>query len=106
MKCEARVEFCRVLPAKTKLLMGNVGWRVNHDSTPTGALKLTGSVRCRNVAYCKGAARGLGEADNCYPHDVWAGTRASGALYYWAILNNGSFEPNSGISETLAFSVR
>ena len=66
-----------------------------------------GSVRC-NAGYgqCKGAARGLGEADNCYPHDIWASTRAGGALYHWAILNNGSFEPNSGISETLAFSVR
>ena len=65
-----------------------------------------GSVRCREgYQQCKGAAKDTGNADNCYPADIWANTQQADDVYYMANLGNGSYGTNH-YKETLAFSVR
>lgn len=72
----------------------------------------SGSVRCSNVGYCKGAATGSGDVDNCYPNALWSGSFASGTFYHYAGLNNGIYTGmagcagNTGCRSTDAFSVR
>ena len=67
---------------------------------------MPGSVRCnRGTGQCKGAARGTGNADNCYPNHFWASTLGNNLRYYEAYLNNGTYGTQS-IPGTLAFSVR
>lgn len=65
-----------------------------------------GSVRCREgYQQCKGAATGTGNANNCYPADIWSDTRQGGDVYYMANLGNGNYGTNY-YKDTLAFSVR
>lgn len=69
-----------------------------------------GSVRCRNINYCKGAATGTGNADNCYPKDLWTGIRYGDGLYHGQAMANGEFNYKSCggkgyCPSTLAFSV-
>ncbi len=63
-----------------------------------------GSVRCRNINYCKGAATGTGNADNCYPHVIW-GLAPSGGTTGSLHFNNGGVGLSGTYATTLAFSV-
>ncbi len=69
-----------------------------------------GSVRCYPAGYCKGAARGTGNADNYYPKDLWTGIRYGDGLYHGQAMANGEFNYKSCggkgyCPSTLAFSV-
>ena len=66
-----------------------------------------GSVRCARggTSYCKGAATGTTNANNCNPNDFWAGVCADSSSCYEAYLNNGTMYTQS-TPYTRAFSVR
>lgn len=66
----------------------------------------TGAPRCYYLAgKCKGAAPGTGDADLCYPYDVWSGSPSDATRYYKGYFREGVFiiDPHY---PTLAFSVR
>ncbi len=55
-----------------------------------GASSSYGAARCNSFAGgCQGAAYGNSSALNCYPNDVWSGTRASSTEYYDFPLDGG-----------------
>ena len=58
-----------------------------------GASSSYGAARCGGFGGgCQGAAYGNSSALNCYPNDVWSGTRASSTEYYDFPLDGGRYD--------------